>query len=380
MQVVNWGVRFKDIKVNTNKQKVLPGTVIQVRSDLKIVNNSRFEWVIDHLPFFPPIISLGLAIILSLVWVLTGFAQSRAPVIMQLRVMESDKTGFQSPTGLAFSAKNNAFYVIDGPGPGESPSATTEVINISTFARREGSVSIAALMTDPINIAYDNKSQRLFILQHPENQLLELRDGADGNPDSQTLIPHDASFYGLQDPQGMTVDPASGDLFVLDAIGPRIIRIGSVSDGNIGKTVISSVNLQSKGLSASRGLAFDSTTRHLFLLNPAENRLYELSLAGTLVASLDLSQFQLGNPQGMVFAPSGDQTDDPQLNSLYLADSSTGQIIEFSLSASASANLAIAASPFQSALIRVTNLGAISPPSRPRWPDLSAFEQHPVNF
>jgi hypothetical protein len=79
----------------------------------------------------------------------------------------------------------------------------------------------------------------------------------------------------------------------------------------------------------------------LFVINPAEQELYELTQSGQLLATRDLSQFGLKNPQGIVFAPSGDQTDDPGQMNLYVADSgqvtatnqstqSSGQIVELS--------------------------------------------------
>jgi hypothetical protein len=359
--------------VKINKRKILPGTVINVRSDLKPVNHARFEWVIDHLSFLPAIISLALALSLSLMWILTASAQGRPATIILMRVLESDRTGLQHPTGLSFSSKTGAFYAIEGLSPGESPSAITDIKKISLLARQIGSASLATLVGDPLNIAYDNKNDRLLILRYPENQLLDLRPGVDGNPDPNSLTRYDVTQFGLHNPQGMTVDPASGDLFILDAVGPRIIRVTPGPDGNFGSPAISVVNLPSGILVDPRGLAFDPGTKHLYLMSLAEKKLYELSQAGLLLASLDLSPFQLGSPQGMVFAPSGDQTDNPLQSNLYLADSGTGQILEFSLTAPT--NMALAASSFQSSLLRITNLGAVSPPS----PDPSGLTYLPLS-
>ncbi len=235
--------------------------------------------------------------------------------------MESEKTGLQYPTGLVFSSRATAFYAIDGLVPVESPPAATDIIKLTLFARRAGSTRIAAQIKDPINTAFDNKIGRLLILQFPENQLLEVREGSDGNLDPKTLIRYDARRFGLQNPQGMTVDPASGSLFILDAVGPRIVRVEPGLTGNFDRAVISEVNLQSTGLVAPRGLALDPTTSHLYLVNAAEQELYELSQTGMVLSNRDLSQFQIGSPQGMIFASSGDQTDDPLQVSLYLAGS-----------------------------------------------------------
>ena len=155
--------------------------------------------------------------------------------------------------------------------------------------------------------------------------------------------------------------------------GPEIVRIEPGLDGSFDGATISEANLQMSGLADPRGLSLDPTTRHLYLVNPSEQKLYELSQAGRILSTHDLSQFQLKEPQGMVFAPSGDQTDDSSQSSLYLADSGTGQILELSLTELVS--MAAAASSVQSSLVRMTNLASILPPS----PDPSGLTYLPLS-
>ena len=85
----------------------------------------------------------------------------------------------------------------------------------------------------------------------------------------------------------------------------------------------------------------------------------------------------------MVFAPSGDQTDDPAQVNLFLADSgqndgqvtapseSTGQILELSLIQP----VAAAAATFTSTIVKTTDMSNISPPS----PDPSGITYLPNN-
>ncbi len=284
--------------------------------------------------------------------------------------MEAAKTGLQYPAGLAFSPRANAFYVVEGPGAGQSPPAATDAVKLTPFANRIGSARIEAQIRDPINMTYDSKFQRLLVLQSPADQLLEIREGPDGNLDPTTLNRYAVSRFGLQNPQGITVDSASGCLFILDAVGPRIVRVQPGLDGSFDGAVISATNLQPSGLVAVRGLALDPTTSHLYLVDSVEQKLYELTQAGQVVTNRDLSQFRLDDPEAMVFAPSGDQTDDPLQLSLYLADSGdvaaqgSGQIVEFSLTRPmAAAAAAATASSFQSSLVRTTNMAGFSPPS-----------------
>ena len=105
---------------------------------------------------------------------------------------------------------------------------------------------------------------------------------------------------------------------------------------------VTRVNLPALGVGRVRGLAFDPRSQHLFVLNPRSQVLYELTESGQVVTTRDLAAvgMKLVDPQGMVIAPSGDQTDDPAATSLYLADSRlgdtyqrTGVVYELSLSA-----------------------------------------------
>jgi uncharacterized protein YjiK len=307
----------------------------------------------------PILLSLGLAIALSLLWITSSFAQNNQKVLWQARVIESEKAVLQNPTGLAFSSKWNAFHVINSPGFGKFPSVSSNIIRMTLFARQSGSALLPIQIVDPINITFDNKFGRLLILQFPKNQLLEIREGLDGNLDIKTITRYDITSFELQDPQGISVDPASGTLFILDAAGQRIVRARPGSNGTFEGAAVSKVNLASSGLSESHGLAFDPDTGHLFLVSLDQQMLYDLNQSGKVSAEYDLSKFHLNSPQGMVFAPSGDQTDNPQQNNLYLADSGSNQILEFSLETAA----VILAPTTQSSLIRTVNLATVSPPS-----------------
>src|SRR5687768_16047099 len=123
------------------------------------------------------ILLLILALILPFLWVPASSAQSNAAFIRLIRVMESDQTRLLRPAGLAFSSMANAFQVIER----QSASANTDVINLTPFEDPAGSARIEAVIKDPINVAFDNHVGRLLILHRAANQLLEVRENAEGN-------------------------------------------------------------------------------------------------------------------------------------------------------------------------------------------------------
>ena len=122
----------------------------------------------------------------------------------------------------------------------------------------------------------------------------------------------------------MSVDPLSGDLFILDGNGSRIVRVEPDPVLGFEHAAVSEVSLDGSGLEEVRGIAFDPTTGHFQILRPDRQRLYEVTDVGLVVVNRDVSGFGLRDPQAMVFAPSGDLTDDPSAMSLYIADGGTG--------------------------------------------------------
>jgi len=365
-----------------------PFTVI---SNINQVVRKPIELVFKGQPHLYPILALGLALVLAFGWHSAGSAQDGVAHIGLVRAFELDETGLSNPAGLAFSAKAQAFHVVEGRGAGQPLPAVTNIVALTPFAERTGTARIAAQVKDPINMAFDNRFNRLLILQSPANRLIEVLLGPEGDLDPKRLIRRDVRSFGLQNPQGMTVDPASGHVFILDTVGPRIVRVEPGRDGSFTNAVISAVNLQPTGLMDVRGLAYDPTTGHLHLINLAEGRLYELTQAGKVVARRDLANledFRLANPQGMVFAPSGDLTDDPLEMSLYLADGGrgeiallgnsgvvtpqgSGQVVEFSFAAP----VTLAATNAEGTLIQTIDTSQFSPPS----PDPSGIAYPPAS-
>ncbi len=129
-----------------------------------------------------------------------------------------------------------------------------------------------------------------------------------------------AQHFGVADPQGITVDPLSGSLYILDTVWSLIISLEPDPVLGFAQPLISEIDLQVGGLYEFelRGIAFDPQTRNLFVLDPQNLRLYEVTGAGVVVSNRDVSDMGLRNSQAMAFAPSGDLTDDPSIMSLYV--------------------------------------------------------------
>ena len=271
--------------------------------------------------FFLATALLGSVLLFSLERSSAVFAQSEAVFIRQIRAFDRDNVGDLDPVGLAFSPEAETFLVVEAGTITHSSRVVTNVTMITALEERIGSVPIEANIFDAINVAFDSRFGRLLLIDSANNELIEIKAGPDGTVDSSTLIRHDARHFGIAIAQGMTVDPASGHLFIVDSSGPQIVRVEPGLDGGFDQAAVSIMDLKSTGLEEVRGIAFDPDSGHLHLYSPRDQELVELTQSGQFVAGRDMSGFDLQMPQAMVFAPSGDQTDDPAQVSLYVADS-----------------------------------------------------------
>jgi uncharacterized protein YjiK len=267
--------------------------------------------------------ALGLAILLSFNLNSVGSARGEGAHIRKIRELETDELGIQNPGGIAYSQHANVFHVMESNRPSYPPFGYSDIVMITAVEQRIGFARIAATITDPKNTVFDDKFNRLLILQTSSNKLISIDAAPDGGLDASSLKRYAARDFNLQDPQGMAVDPTSGQLFILDNAGPQILRIQPTKDGSFEGAKISQVALQINSSAGLQGLAFEPTNGHLHVLNPTDQALYEINMEGELVTFRDLSPFNLVNPQSIVFAPSGDPTDDPSIMNLYLVDTAS---------------------------------------------------------
>ncbi|MDX1415383.1 MAG: tandem-95 repeat protein, partial [Candidatus Promineifilaceae bacterium] len=329
-------------------------------------------------------------------------AQAPTDYIRHVRNFDADNIGALNPVGLTFSPISANFLVLEANA---SPS-NSNIISVSPLEIRYDSVPIEAAVADPINMTFDSKVGRLLILDSESDELIEIEAASDGSLLPNTLTRHDVQHFGIQNPQGMTIDPLSGHLFVVDEPGPRLIQIEPDSGQGFDNAVISVVGLESTGLEDVRGLAFDPTSTNLHIYSAGDQEITEIDQSGQVLLSRDLSQFEFGSLQAMVFAPSGDSTDDPSHLNLYVADSGStpvgseqlatadyesavsgadyqifapvavafsggggdnrhraGTIIEFSLTEPISVRTKYASSSVQATLVQTINTYQWSPPS-----------------
>ena len=319
------------------------------------------------------------ALLLSLVPGASAQAAETVRVPRVVRVFDNADLELSDPAGVAFSQTEGVFYITD-----VLPSGHTNLVRATPYERRLDSVLLAPGVLNPRTASFDDRTGRLVSWSSDTQDLVMVDVGPAGEAGVVPTVTHEsASAWGLSDPQGVAVDPATGRRYLLDNSNRQIVELrpadlnGARPPG--ARDVISRSSLQLPGSGPIRGLAFNFADGHLLFLSPAEQRIYEVNRTGATTAVFDLSSLGLVDPQSLVVAPSGDGTDDADNMSVYVVaatigtsatksaalnestGSESGLIVELALTAAAP--LVESASTDTANLLRTTDLSLLSPPS-----------------
>jgi Carbohydrate binding domain/SdiA-regulated len=136
-------------------------------------------------------------------------------------------------------------------------------------------------------------------------------------------------------------------------------------------------------LVGARNVAGDPATGHTFVLDLAAGQLLELGTSGNTISIRSVEELGLISVQGMVIAPSGDQTDDPDATSLFISDAGTtseGSIVgaglyEVSLTEPLLASSVAAATVNDGTLVQTIDTSSWNPAS----PDPSGMAYVPID-
>ncbi|MCB0190947.1 MAG: hypothetical protein KDJ65_03285 [Anaerolineae bacterium] len=267
---------------------------------------------------------MGGTVLLALTLSSSVSAQGDAGNLEEEHAIDTNDFGLLNPAGLAFSPVANLFFIIEA-----DTSTETKITMMTPFEESEGVVSLNIAMNDPINMTFDGWGNRLLLYDATASELVEVNATPDGALDPATSTINrrfNAGPYGLQDPQGMVIDPANGQLFILDSAAGQLVRIQPDAQGDLDAETaqdegrVTRIDLNVAGLDDPHSLAYNAVNGHLYIFSPSQRKLYEITTSGQKIASFGTGSTILNDPQAIVFAPSANTTDDPSVIHLFMAD------------------------------------------------------------
>src|SRR5258705_860051 len=248
------------------------------------------------------------------------FAQSSSAPLWVVRSLYTSEYGVNEPKGLAFSSIANTFFILDGTG---------NIALVTMGEDRMGTRNVHAVPSYSLNVAFDNQAGSLFEFNRGKSELAQIKADDKGLPDVSAAPTHFAfNAFGIKDPQGIAFDSATGRLFLLDTGSSQIVSVvpnptlGFDANEAIRSHKVERISLKKLGLGTLQGIAYNPGNGHFYVSEPAQKRLYELTQSRDLVSTFDLASLGINDPSTMTFAPSGDTTDDPNIYDLFILDAS----------------------------------------------------------
>lgn len=303
-------------------------------------------------------------------------AQAQDGFMHEVRRLYTSDFGVPNPAGLVYLPEEDTFQIINAGPSDQGRSTFTELVVIGRDEELQGSRRVPVAGLDPLSSTYDEHSGGFLMLDRHGQNLVSVPAGADAKMQPSMLARHNIKSWGLNQSGGLTVDQKGGQIFILDLSGPRLLKVKPKGSTGWDDAYVAEVDLGQLGIAKPQGLALEPATGHLHLFNQKDQTLYEISQSGQIMATRGLTDLKLKNPRALVFAPSYDQTDDPQQMSLYLLDSGqsnvpetgaapksnnadSGSIIELSLYQP----VVMAASTYTSVLQHTIDTSILTPPA-----------------
>jgi len=209
-------------------------------------------------------------------------------------VFPASRYGGGRPSGVAFEGPAGSHLYVSDPD-------SRRVVRIDRNGNAAGSFSTDPFgMTDPADLAWDAATSALWVTDPVAQQVFHLRprdSDADGLPDVADLVGSFSTLpLGSENPMGVARDPVSGHLFLSD---PALDRVFEVTAGG---APVGSFDSGYQGGTSVTGLAWDSGPGNL-RLSDAGRKILTMTADGVPLGILGTAPFGSLSPQGLAWEP-----------------------------------------------------------------------------
>lgn len=250
-----------------------------------------------------------------------GRQPQRDPFYRVANTLEADGLQLADPAGLAYLPASRILAALSG----EDDAAKYEKLTL--FGDRGGTVRVEDGGGDVMSVLSgrpDRSTLAGLNNETPHLTLLTLDKEGRVNTDQMARYV-DLRGFGLSRVAALAVRAGSNEISLLDPANARVVELTLALPAaeEASARVVRACEIRSSRLRATFALAVRRGDGHYFALaNAREGRLvlHELDEYGRAVSRYDLSEADLTAPLAMVFAPSADPTDDARTEHLYVLD------------------------------------------------------------
>ncbi len=216
------------------------------------------------------------------------------------------------------------------------------------------SSNTVAYTDEPSGMAFNPNNLHVFIADDVKRQIFEVNVGADGvfgTTDDIVVAMINTRNFNSTDPEGLAYDPTEGAIYLSDGVNAEIYKILPGANGQFngtspdGDDIVTSFDTLSLGVDDPEGIEWDPATGNLYIVGKPATRVAEVTTTGALVRMIDISAANADKPAGLALGQwSGVGTDpNPGVLNLYIVDrgvdnktdpnENDGKLYEFSIPA-----------------------------------------------
>jgi hypothetical protein len=225
--------------------------------------------------------------------------------------------------GLAYIASNATLVVSDSEVDETGLYHNVNIWLTSADLGPTSAFGTGRYTVEPADVAAGRGGRTLFLCDDTLDRVFTVRAGPDerwGTKDDRvTSFPTDS--FGSADPEGLGY--GHGSLFLTDGNNRAVYRLKPGRDGRFdgarpaGDDVVTTFHTHSLGLEDPEDVAYDRASGHLFLISRVDRTLIEATPKGHLVAAVDLSSSGIRFPSGVAVTR---PANDPDTLHVYVAD------------------------------------------------------------
>jgi hypothetical protein len=216
------------------------------------------------------------------------------------------------PSGITYLPTTGLLWVSDGEVD-EIPAlfANANLFGVTLAGVLAETKNTVSFSSEPTDLAYNPNNGHIFYSDDNTKRIYEVNPGGDGihGTGDDSVTSFSTTAFGSTDPEGLSYDAASGDLFISDDANSEVYRVDAGANGIFdgvpasgGDDVVSNFDTTTFNLLNPQGIDFDAASGNLVLVGRDPTLIYEVTTSGSLVRTFDIKVADATSLAGVVMA------------------------------------------------------------------------------
>lgn len=187
---------------------------------------------------------------------------------------------------------------------------------------------------EPTGVDDNPANGHVFISDDDRKRIFELAAGLDNQfgTSDDVVTSFSTTPFESYDPEGLAFNTTTGELYIIDGVNNEVYTVNPGANGRFdgvpasgGDDLVRQFDVLGLGILDPEAGHYDSTTGHLILAGRSDEDLYEVTTDGLLVRILTIADVNTGKLAGLTMAPG---SRNPTIMNYYVVDRGTDNDVD----------------------------------------------------